>query len=366
MQRLSPDDAEIFPKGDAPERLGDTLWRIPLPLPFALRSVNVYLIGDGAGHWTLFDAGLGLRGDREALRAGLALASVPMEALDALVLTHAHPDHIGLAGLIHTASGAPIYMLAQEDDEMYRVWGDRTAEALLTTARSFAAHGLPLTERDADPRITSSDRRDGDGVQKANLFPKGFALPPRDAIRPLTDGETLTLGRWNYQVIWTPGHSDHHMCLLRSDGVFLAGDHILPGITPNIGLYPESRPDPLGDYYASLQRVRDLPVRLVAPGHRLPFAALAERVDALRDHHIERSATIRELVDSRPEGMSANSVASDLFGLRLRSIDDRRFALAETLAHLEHLRAHGDVRRELSDGLYTYFAAHRSVVARRA
>jgi glyoxylase-like metal-dependent hydrolase (beta-lactamase superfamily II) len=146
------------------------------------------------------------------------------------------------------------------------------------------------------------------------------------------------------------------MCLLRSDGVFIAGDHILPSITPNIGLYPNSRPDPLGDYYTSLQRVRNLPARIVAPGHGLPSANLAQRADALRDHHIERSGVIRRLVEREPAGLTANAVAGALFGERLRTVDDRRFALAETLAHLEHLRAHGLVRQERRDGLYCYLA----------
>jgi glyoxylase-like metal-dependent hydrolase (beta-lactamase superfamily II) len=147
------------------------------------------------------------------------------------------------------------------------------------------------------------------------------------------------------------------MCLLREDGSFIAGDHILPAITPNIGLYPEARPDPLADYYASLAKVRDLPARIVAPGHGLPFAGLAERADALREHHIERSGLIRGLVERQPNGATANEVASELFGARLRSVDDRRFALAETLAHLEHLRAQGLTQRERRNGFYRYLAA---------
>ncbi|MGH2481949.1 MAG: MBL fold metallo-hydrolase [Ktedonobacteraceae bacterium] len=176
-------------------------------------------------------------------------------------------------------------------------------------------------------------------------------------MRTVTDGATLTLGRWSYQVIWTPGHSDYHMCLLREDGFFIAGDHILPAITPNIGLYPDARPDPLADYYASLAKVRDLPARTVAPGHGLPFTDLAARADARRDHPIERSGLIRGLVERQPAGATANEVASALFGARLRSVDDRRFALAETLAHLEYLRARGRLRQERHDGLYRYLAA---------
>jgi glyoxylase-like metal-dependent hydrolase (beta-lactamase superfamily II) len=387
VQQLSPEDAQaardVFPRDDAPTQMEEQVWRIPLPLPFALRSVNVYLIGDGAGHWTLFDAGLGLARDEFALRAGLERAGVPMEALSALVLTHAHPDHIGLSGLLRQASGAPVYMLAREDERMYRVWGELTGPALRAIVGFFTEHGLTLDESAADPRVTavaatsdSGDGRDsGDGhdgqarrdqhrrdeAARAIDRPNGFSLPPLDAIRTLENGDTLTLGRWSYQVIWTPGHSDYHMCMLRSDGFFIAGDHILPAITPNIGLFPNSRSDPLGDYYASLQRVRDLPARIVAPGHGLPFSGpgltLAERVDALREHHIERSAAIAALVEAAPAGQAANEIASALFGERLRTVDDRRFALAETLAHLEHLRLRGRVRMERVGAFYRYLPA---------
>ena len=356
--------ADLFPHGDAPELIADDLWRIPLPLPFALRSVNVYLVGDGAGHWTLFDAGLGLARDEAALRAGLRIAGVPMEALSALVLTHAHPDHIGLSGALHAASGAPVYMLAQEDERMYRVWGELAGPALLAIVGFFAEHGLALEADAADPRVTAVSSGSARDAARASGRPHGFSLPPTSDIQTLADGATLTLGRWSYKVIWTPGHSDFHMCLLRSDGVFIAGDHILPSITPNIGLYPNSRPDPLGDYYASLQRVRDLPARLVAPGHGLPFVSLAERADALRAHHLDRSERILALVARRPQGCAANTIASDLFGERLRSIDDRRFALAETLAHLEHLRAAGLVRQARHDGLYRYVATTSSAADR--
>lgn len=332
------------------------VWVFSLPLPFALRQVNVYLIDDGAGHLTLVDAGLGLPRDEAALREGLASVGVTPESLDAIVLTHAHPDHIGLARVFHEVSGAPVYMLEREDERMFSVWGENSGPALMAVTHSFAENGMILEEAQSDPRVSGAAREtltDAEAPRRA-VFP----IPPRESITTLTDGETVALGRWRYRAIWTPGHSDYHMCLLREDGLFIAGDHILPKITPNIGLYPYSRPDPLLDYDDSLVKVRDLPARLTLPGHRAPVVDLAARVNELRAHQRERSEAVRALVAAtHTEGAVAGNVASALFGARLRTIDDRRFAMAETLAHLEHLRLRGHVRRERREHLYVYLAA---------
>jgi glyoxylase-like metal-dependent hydrolase (beta-lactamase superfamily II) len=339
---------------ERPVEIEEGVWAFSLPLPFALRQVNVYLISDGAGHLTLVDAGLGLPRDEAALRVGMASVGVAPEALDAIVLTHAHPDHIGLARAFQEASGAPVFMLEREDERMFAVWGESSGPALLAVTRAFAENGMLLEEAQSDPRVSGAAREafsDEEARRRAS-----FPLPPREAITTLKDGEALTLGRWRYQAIWTPGHSDYHMCLLREDGLFIAGDHILPKITPNIGLYPNSRPDPLYDYDESLVKVRDLPARLTLPGHRAPITDLAARVNELRAHQRERSTAVHGLVAAHADGAVAGNVAAALFGARLRTIDDRRFAMAETLAHLEHLRLRGRVRRERREQLYVYLA----------
>lgn len=344
MQQTPPEiPANVFPAGDEPQQIEPDLWRIPVPLPFALRSANIYLIADGAGGWILVDSGLGLPADEAALHTGLARAGVGVAQITTLILTHAHPDHIGLSGIIRAASGAPIYMLEGEDDRLYDVWTDSAADALPAVTRMYAVNGLSPTEAAAARLATLRIRQI-------------LRLPPRPAIRLVSDGADLSLGTHSYRAIWTPGHSDYHMCLLRDDGLFIAGDHILPAITPNIGYYPEARPNPLHDYFAALARVRDLPVRLVLPGHGRPFAELAARVDALREHHEERSAQILALLRAQPSGADGATLARVLFGLRLRSPDDWRFALVETLAHLEYLRHMGKATRAERGGHITYTA----------
>lgn len=344
MRTLSTDErANVFPAGDGPEEVEPGVWRIPVPLPFALRSANIYLIDHGKDGWALVDSGLGLATDEAALHAGMAQAGVGMEQVTTLILTHAHPDHIGLSGMIHAATGAPVYILEGEDDRLYDVWTETGADTLTHLPQMYVANGLTPDEAEK--------------ARQATLWTRGILrLPPREAIRLLPDGGELRLGAHIYRAIWTPGHSDYQMCLLRDDNLLIAGDHILPGITPNIGYYVNARPNPLEDYFWALERVRDLPARLALPGHRRPFTDVAGRVEELRAHHEERSAALLTLLRAQPDGATGAALAGGLFGERLRSSEDWRFALAETLAHLEYLRHRGDASREERDNVYFYRA----------
>ncbi len=163
----------------------------------------------------------------------------------------------------------------------------------------------------------------------------------------------------SYHVIWTPGHSDGHICLFRErDGVFLAADPVLPRITPNIGLYSNmDRENPLGDYLASLNKVAALPASLVLPGHGEPFTDLAGRTAEIAAYHKERLQYILHLLASGPQ--HANQVTGQLFKQRtLNSDEARRMAVAEVLSHLEYLRFLRQVeQRRTKDGLLLYSVA---------
>src|SRR5947209_4858516 len=182
-------------------------------------------------------------------------------------------------------------------------------------------------------------------------------VPPHEGITLVEDGQAIDLVGERYQVIWTPGHSDGHICLYRErDGVFLAADHVLPRITPNIGLYSEyDRNNPLDDYLHSLRKVAPLPTSIVLPGHGEPFKDLAGRVAEIIEHHEQREMQILTLLDERPQ--HAYQLAEQLFGARLKSNEARRMAVAETLSHLEYLRYGGQVEQQkTNDGVILYAA----------
>src|SRR5579871_1869256 len=306
------------------EQVQPGVWRITVPLPFALRWANAYVLR-GAGEWCLVDAGLATPPAEAMMLQGLAAVGITPADLSTIVLTHGHPDHIGLAGRFREASGAPVLMFGPESERMFSVWAQQDMSAIAAVSDFYRKHGMPAEESAQERAAIAATRR--------------LVTIPQQ-VTPLEEGQEIRLAGKLYRVIWTPGHSDGHICLWREeDGLFIAGDHVLPRISPNIGLYPNCRPDPLGDYLASLEKVRDIPARLALPGHGAPFSDLAGRVQELAAHHAERVEETYQIVRATESsiGVSAYQVAARLFAGRFDSFQNRRFAVGEALAHLEYL-----------------------------
>jgi glyoxylase-like metal-dependent hydrolase (beta-lactamase superfamily II) len=231
-----------------------------------------------------------------------------------------HPDHVGGARDVAGLTGAPVYQGREDHEQCVRAWGTRNPERF---ARYWLSHGMP--ESSVEGLLTDSGRLASavHWVERPDRL-----LEPGDEV----DG---------WQVELLRGHADGHIVLLR-DGVMIAGDTILTGITPAIGLYPESRPDPLGDYYASLRRIEELAPRVAYAGHKDPVRDPAGRAREIRAHHDVRLDRAVAALDGDPR--SAYDVSMALFPEEL-SATLRRFATAESLAHLERLVAAGRAAR---------------------
>jgi glyoxylase-like metal-dependent hydrolase (beta-lactamase superfamily II) len=186
------------------------------------------------------------------------------------------------------------------------------------------------------------------------LIERGNAFAPfiRYALDPELLYEGSALAGW--QVVELPGHADGHLGFLR-DGVLVAGDHLLQPISPAVGLYPDSRPDPLGDYLASLERTIELAPRVVYPGHGEPIQDPAGRARELIEHHRRRLDKTAEALVDESAGLTPFEISLRLFGHELAPTQ-RRFAVAETLSHLERLVREGRAARDGADGTVTYTA----------
>ena len=317
--------------GEPLEILPEIQW-LRMPLPFALNHVNLWLLRD-AGGWTAVDTGLAVDVVREAWQQ--LLRSHPLVRL---LVTHFHPDHLGLAAWLQSLTGAPLWIPPQEYATAQFFFHQIAGFSVAAGVKAFRQHGLP---EEGLLRLE----------QQGNTYKLGVPSIP-DTYRPLQTGQTIPVGDQHWRVITGHGHSPEHASLYCHDlGVLISGDMLLPRISTNIGFSPTTPDiDPLGRFLDSLDRFHPLPENtLVLPSHGLPFRGLHERIDQLKLHHAERCEVL--LAACRKAPRSAFDLLPILFERDITDTHQTYFAMGEAIAHLVYLEKRGKLVRRAEGGV---------------
>jgi glyoxylase-like metal-dependent hydrolase (beta-lactamase superfamily II) len=312
------------------------LWQIKLPLPYPLQWVNAYVL-QGRGGFDVVDPGLHTEATEQLWEVARTSIGFSWNDVRSIIITHHHPDHYGMAGWLQQRTGATVHMSHIAHDLAELQWGQEQATNQTQVLDFFMRHGLPATEQ--------SEMR--------NHFIEFVDLvtPRPTRIKFIRDRESILLGDSWYESLHTPGHAAGHLSFIERDrGHIFCGDHVIPGISPNVSLLPFGDPDPLATYLDSLKVARTYPVTQAYPGHRESFTNYSERTQTIYQHHLDR-LTLIEATLSAPS--TAYQLCRKLFGERL-SIHQLRFALSETLAHLIYLERRGRVRMTSDEPLLLF------------
>jgi len=323
--------------GGVVEIVPGVLW-VRLPLPMALDHINVYLVEDHAGWWII---DTGLKGDNtQALWEQVFADCLGGKPVIGLICTHSHPDHVGQAGWLNERWRAPLWMT---HDEYYH-------------ARVFAQLGSGGPAWEAMDHYRQAGAPDV-FMQSFGRRSKGYGNlvePMPNTYRRVHDGDRMSIGGHEWEVVVGRGHSPEHLCLLdRARGLMFSGDQVIPRITSNVSVMAiEPEANPLADWLASHQRFLELPDEvLVMPAHNTPFRGLHARLRQLIAHHEDKLLALEEACVTP---MTAAEALPVMFRREL-GVEQIGLALGECIAHLNLLRARGLVERTLgADGLLRY------------
>ena len=316
------------------EKVASGVWSIPVPVPDnPIGWTQVYVLETKAGPH-LVDTGWNAEVAWDALGAGLLEAGTSMAEVQGVVITHHHPDHLGLAGRVREASGCWVGMHVADTE-------------LVRRHRTYLMDDPEVLHAETRKILEQADATACEVTQLVDAA-RSFALPlPPLPDRDLHGGETDLLPGRALRVIHTPGHSPGHLCLyLEDENLLLTGDHLLSTISSHVGVYgfEDADADPLRDYLDSLRLLENLTPVQVLPGHRGRFTGVADRVGELVQHHQDRLAELTEAVADGPltpwqlcRRMTWNRSWDEIPVLM------RRAALAEVIAHVRLLEQEGRV-----------------------
>ncbi len=312
--------------GEAIEIAPGVLW-VRLKLPFRLNHVNIYLLEDGEG-WTIVDAGFG---NDESIAAWEALFAGPLKGMkiNGLIVTHSHPDHVGLAGWLVERFGCAFYMTQVEYLQTIYHQNRGTDERRENSRQFFLRHGM---DQDLTKALMS---RGQDYLKRTAPLPAAY--------KRLSDGQQIRIGKREFTVLTGGGHAPEQLMLYcAAEKLFLSADQVLSKISPNVSVWAhEPDANALGTYLNSLQRLSDLlPAdALVLPGHGVPFYGVKTRIKQLADHHEERCQMIADACRETPK--TSAQLVPVVFYKHTLDAHQTGFAAGELIAHVNHMLAEG-------------------------
>lgn len=335
---MSDSDAAL---GGKTRLVSDGVWEIFLPLPGKPTIVNVWLVDLGNDEYALIDTGTARENSRKAFQRAVREIGIEPEAITHLLATHHHPDHFGASGSL-ASDDVRIHLHPAERTTMNWM-SEVTGEQMLTHVRR---HGIPVP-KDAK-----------NAPKPASVWAEGYK-PAATTDHELVDGEVLALGKRRFEVVHTPGHTEGHCCFHELEsGMLFVGDHLLPKITPHIGVFAGGPQNPLGDFIASQEKIAARSdVTAVCPAHGGVFADHRHRAHQLIAHHEHRMREMRDYLRKREA--SAFEVAQHAFKWVFDGDPEvQRFnrgaAVMETIAHLHLLEARGDLHSADRNGIILF------------
>jgi glyoxylase-like metal-dependent hydrolase (beta-lactamase superfamily II) len=321
------------------EVMPGVLW-VRLKLPFRLNHVNIYLLADGDG-WAMVDSGFG---NEESIAAWTALFEGPLAhvKITRLIVTHSHPDHVGLAGWIVERFNCPLHMSQVEYLQSVYHQNRGTEERRNAQRLFFRRHGM-------DENLTDKLLGRGqDYLKRVSILPPSY--------RRISHGDEISIGTRRFKVITGGGHAlDQVMLYCAADKLFLSADQVLSKISPNVSVWAvEPDQNSLGEYLASLASLTTtLPYDvIVLPGHGVPFYGLKTRIKQLADHHEDRCRLIAEACREVPK--TSKELVPVVFHKHALDVHQMGFAAGELIAHVNYMLVEGRLTAEEADGVLRF------------